>query len=74
MRLLRLGLWRRRGQGLRVRIVLLLLRALVELLRHALLEARHTVGENRLAFARQLLLGVEPVEKIGWIEIASEAA
>ena len=60
---------RRCGGGLRVLLVdLLLTRALVEILRHALLEAGHAVGEYRLALARQLLLGVEEVEQIGRIE------
>ena len=49
-------------------------RALVQFLRHALLEARHALGENRLALARQLLLGVEEIEQIGRIPIAHAAA
>ena len=48
-------------------------RALVQILRHALLEARHAVGENRLALARQLFLGVEQIEQIARIEAAKAA-
>src|SRR5207244_3190968 len=54
-------------------LVLLLLRALVEVLWHALFESRHAVGENRLALARQLLLGVEEIQQIGRIETAKAA-
>ena len=50
---------------LRILLVeLLLARALVEILRHALFEARHALRENRLAFARKLFLGIEEVEQI----------
>src|SRR5205085_9077041 len=52
---------------------LLLARALVEILRHALLEPGHALGEDRLALARQLLLGVHPVEQVGRIEIGDAA-
>ena len=45
---------------------LLLAGALVEILRHALLEARHAFGEHRLAIARQFFLGVEEVEHDRW--------
>ena len=38
------------------------------------LQARNAVGENRLAFARQLFLGVEPVQQIGRIEAPAETA
>src|SRR5947209_8764551 len=41
--------------------VLLLRRALVKILRYALLETRHTLRKHRLALARQLLLCIEPV-------------
>src|SRR5581483_11915733 len=69
----RRGRWR--GRLLRDRRnVLLLLGALVEILRHALLEAGDAIGEDGLALARQLLLGVEPVEQIGRIEVAAETA
>src|SRR4029453_2548789 len=54
-------------------VVNLLARALVEILRHALLEARHAFGEHRLAVTGQLLLGIEKVETIGRVEIASAA-
>src|SRR5712671_2766138 len=70
-------LWSRRGcggRGLGVLLVQLLLRrALVQFLRHTLLEARHAIGENRLAFARQLLLGVEEIEQVGRIPVAKTA-
>ena len=59
--------------SLRVRVVNLLTGALVEILRHALLKARHAFGEHRLAVAGQLLLGIEEVEQVGRIEIASAA-
>src|SRR6185312_15743189 len=62
----------RGGGGLRVRIVLLA-GAPVEILRHALLQARHAVGEDRLAVTGQLLLGVEEVEQVGWIETGRAA-
>src|SRR5712671_427305 len=74
---LRLRLRRWRGgsrRGLRVLLVdLLLAGALVEILRHALLEARHAFGEDRLALARKLFLGVEEIEQIGRIETAHAA-
>src|SRR4051794_17774215 len=73
---LRLRFRRRRGgRGLRVLLVdLLLAGALVEILRHALLEARHAFGEYRLALARKLFFGVEEVEQIGGIEIGDATA
>src|SRR5260370_38496148 len=71
-------LGRRSGGGRRRRlgvllIDLLLRGALVQTFRHALLEARHTLGKHRLAFARQLFLGVEEIEQIGRIETAHAA-
>src|SRR6476469_3230787 len=74
----RLRLFGRRSRGGSSRrgvllIDLLLRGTLVQILRHALLEARHTVREYRLAFARQLFLGVEEVEQIGRIEVAHAA-
>src|SRR5258705_11854836 len=59
--------------SLRVRIVNLLTGALVEILRHALLQARHAFGEHRLAVTGQLLLGIEEVEQIGRIETGRAA-
>src|SRR5439155_5654855 len=73
---LRFRLFRRRRNcsgSLRVRVVDLLTGALVEILRHALLKAWHAFGEHRLAVTGQLLLGIEEVEQIARIEIASAA-
>ena len=47
---------------------------LVEIFRNALIEARHAAGEHRLALTRQLLLGIEPVEQIGRVEVGAETA
>src|SRR6185437_3234846 len=70
---------RRRGCGgrcvLLVELLLLPLDiVLVEILRNALIEAGHAVGEYRLALARQLLLGIKPVEHVGRIEVSAETA
>src|SRR6185437_6382181 len=67
------------GGGRRVLLVELLLLlpldiVLVEILRNALIEAGHAVGEYRLALARQLLLGIKPVEHVGWIEVRAKTA
>src|SRR5204862_6968505 len=64
----------RRRSRLGVLLIDLLLRgALVQTLRYALLEAGYAFGEHRLALARQLFLGVEEIEQIGWIEAAHAA-
>src|SRR5213078_5318477 len=68
----RSGGGRRRSLGVLL-IDLLLRGALVQTLRHTLLEAGHAFGEHRLALARQLFLGVEEIEQIGWIEAAHAA-
>src|SRR5258705_4813631 len=59
--------------GVCVRIVDMLAGAFVEILRQALLKAGHAFGEHRLAVTGQLLLGIEEVEQIGRVEIASAA-
>src|SRR3954468_2751024 len=71
---LRFGFFRRRRScSLCVRVVDLLTGALVEILRHTLLKARHAFGEHRLAVTGQLLLGIEEVEQIGRIETGRAA-
>src|SRR3954470_12404610 len=66
----RLGGQSRDGGSVRIG---LLLRALVHVLRNALLEARHAFREHRLAVARQLLLGIEEVEHVARIEAGATA-
>src|SRR4051812_27046160 len=66
----------RSGSGCRRGILLLPLFyiGLVQILRHALLEPRHTVRKHRLAFTRQLLLGVQKIQQVGRIPVADAAA
>src|SRR3954468_24300107 len=66
----RLGGQSRDGGAVRIG---LLLRALVHILRNALLKARHAFREHRLAVARQLLLGIEEVEHVARIEAGATA-
>src|SRR6185312_1108006 len=71
------GSRRLRGRSsvlLRLLLLLPLDVVLVELLGHALLQARHAVRENRLALARQFLLGIEEVEQIARIPAGAESA